>query len=141
MIVIGCNAQSFYLKHELIEYLEELKIEYIDVSGFGDEDIYDTSIKVVHEVLKDKKNKGIILDEYGSIPFMIAAKHKHIICAQMNDCHSAKMTREHNNTNIITLGSKIIGSDVAKEIVVRFVKGNYAAGRHQVRIDMLDRMC
>ena len=47
MIIIGCNAQSFYLKHELIEYLEELKFDYLDVSGFGDEDIYDTSMKVI----------------------------------------------------------------------------------------------
>ena len=72
---------------------------------------------------------------------MIAAKHKYIICAQLNDCHSAKMTRDHNNTNIITLGSKVIGSDIAKEIVKRFVYGEYAAGRHQIRVDMLDRMC
>ena len=142
MIIIGCNAQSFYLKHELIEYLEKLKFDYLDVSGFGDEDIYDTSMKVVNEVLKDRKNhKGIIIDEYGSIPFMIAAKHKYIICAQLNDSHSAKMTRDHNNTNIITLGSKVLGSDIAKEIVKRFVYGEYAAGRHQIRVDMLDRMC
>ena len=72
---------------------------------------------------------------------MIAAKHKYIICAPLNDSHSAKMTRDHNNTNIITLGSKVLGSDIAKEIVKRFVYGEYAAGRHQIRVDMLDRMC
>ncbi len=141
MIIIGCNAQAFYLKHEIVEYLEEMNIEYLDVSYFGDEDIFDTSIKVVNEVLKDNKNKGIIIDEYGSIPFMIAAKHKHIICAQLNDCHSAKMTRDHNNTNIITLGCKVVGSEIAKNIVKRFIDGEYAGGRHQIRIDMLEKMC
>ena len=72
---------------------------------------------------------------------MVADKFKYIICAELNDEHSAKMTRDHNNSNIITMGSGVVGSDVACRIAIRFCKAKYSAGRHQVRVDMLNEMC
>lgn len=141
-IIVGCDKKGFQLKNEIIEQLKKLKYEVIDVSLKGDNDFYDASIKVVNKVLENvDENKGIIIDEYGVGPFMVADKFKYIICAELNDEHSAKMTRDHNNANVITLGSGVIGIDVAKRIAERFAAANYSGGRHQIRVDMLNKMC
>ena len=136
MLYIGSIENN--LKDYILKELDKLNIQYEEIIH---ENIYELSIEVVNKVLQDKEHhKGIIIDEYGVIPFMIASKHKYIICAQLNDEHSAKMTRDHNNTNIITLGSHVVGNDVALGIILRFIHGKYAGGRHQIRIDMLDKM-
>ncbi|MGN1343532.1 MAG: galactose-6-phosphate isomerase subunit LacA [Traorella sp.] len=141
MIIIGCNSKSWALKESILEELKKEHIEVLDVSNLWEDDFYDVSVRVVKIVLEDvKNNKGIILDEYGIAPFMVAAKYPFIICATLYDEHSAKMTREHNNTNVITLGSQIIGESLAISIVKRFVNGEYASGRHQIRVDMLNKM-
>ena len=84
--------------------------------------------------------KGIILDDYGTAPFMICSKHSGIVCAQASDEHSAKMTRDHNNTSIITIGYEITGEALAKSICGVFAESDYSGGRHQVRVDMLNKM-
>lgn len=141
-IVIGASIEGVELKNELVSELRKSGFEVLDVSNEGDKDFYDASIKVTNEVLKDiNNNKGIIIDEFGSGSFMVADKFKYIICAQLNDEHSAKMTRDHNNANVITMGSGVIGSDVAKRITHRFAEAKYSGGRHQIRVDMLNKMC
>lgn len=136
MLYIGSIENN--LKEYLFHEFDRLNIEYEEIKH---QDIYDLTCEIVNKVLENKDyNKGIIIDQYGVIPFMIASKHKYIICAELNDEHSAKMTRDHNNTNIITLGSKVVGDDIALSIALRFIYGKYAGGRHQIRIDMLDKM-
>lgn len=71
---------------------------------------------------------------------MCVAKHNGIICTQLNDEHSAKMTLDYNNADVITMGCRVEGTGVAAGITERFLKGKYSAGRHKIRIDMLDRM-
>lgn len=104
------------------------------------EDIFNTSYKIAEEVIKGKIEKGIIIDDYGILPFMVCSKHKEIVCAQVADEHSAKMTRDHNNTTIISIGCEITGPELAKSICSVFAKSNYSGGRHQVRVDMLNKM-
>ncbi len=141
-IIIGSDKKGLQLKDTIVSYLKELKFEVIDVSEGADKDFYDASIKVTQMVLEDvKNNKGIIIDEFGAGPFMVADKFKYIICAELNDEHSAKMTRDHNNANVITMGSGVIGEDVAKRIAHRFAVAQYSGGRHQIRVDMLNKMC
>ena len=70
----------------------------------------------------------------------MCAKHKYIVCAQVADEHSAKMTRDHNNTSIITMGSKVTSLEIGKRISEKFVSSEYSGGRHQIRVDMLNKM-
>jgi galactose-6-phosphate isomerase len=70
-----------------------------------------------------------------------ATKIKGMIAAEVSDERSAYMTRAHNNTRIITVGSEIVGPGVAKNIAKGFVEGDYDGGRHQIRVDMLNKMC
>lgn len=82
-----------------------------------------------------------MIDAYGAGPFMVATKIKGMIAAEVSDERSAYMTRAHNNARIITVGSEIVGPGVAKNIAKGFVEGDYDGGRHQIRVDMLNKMC
>ncbi len=141
-IVISSDKKGLELKNKVVAYLRAQNFEVEDLTEQGDTDFYEASVKVVNEVLKDVTvNKGIIIDEFGAGPFMVADKFKYIICAELNDEHSAKMTRDHNNANVITMGSGIIGEEVACRIAHRFCVAQYSGGRHQIRVDMLNKMC
>lgn len=141
-IYISADKKGLALKNEVYAYLKNKNLDVVDLSVDGDDDFYDASIKVVSKVLENvSENKGIIIDEFGAGPFMVADKFKYIICAELNDEHSAKMTRDHNNANVITMGAGVIGFDVAKRIAERFCIAQYSGGRHQIRVDMLNKMC
>lgn len=83
---------------------------------------------------------GIAIDGYGAGSFITAAKIKGMVVAEVSDERSAYMTREHNNSRMITLGSKIVGEELALNIVKEFLQANYDGGRHQIRVDMLNKM-
>ena len=92
-------------------------------------------------IQKNDKNLGIAIDAYGAGSFMVATKVKGMIAAEVSDERSAYMTRGHNNARIITLGAEIVGDELAKNIVKDFVEAKYDGGRHQIRVDMLNKMC
>ncbi|MCB4930906.1 galactose-6-phosphate isomerase subunit LacA, partial [Streptococcus mutans] len=115
--------------------------EVLDVTERKDLDFVDSTLAVVHEVQKNDKNLGIAIDAYGAGSFMVATKVKGMIAAEVSDERSAYMTRGHNNARIITLGAEIVGDELAKNIVKDFVEAKYDGGRHQIRVDMLNKMC
>ena len=141
-IILGANKACLQEKEHIQKLLQQQGFEVVDVSDTNCNDFVQVSKQVAQQVQKKPSElKGIIIDEYGAGPFMVADKMKYIICAELNDEHSAKMTRQHNNANVITLGVQVIGLQVAENIVQRFVHAEYDGGRHQIRIDMLNKMC
>ena len=138
-IGIGSSEGGKHLKEEIKEYLSAKGYEITDYTDEKN-DIFDISHRISEAVINSEIEKGIILDDYGIAPFMICSKHKKIVCAQAADEHSAKMTRDHNNTSIISIGYKITGENLAKSICGIFANSDYSGGRHQVRVDMLDKM-
>lgn len=138
-IVIGAVQEGAKLKNIIIDDLKENGFDVIDTSC--QKDFVDTTLAVVNEVLKKDEHLGIVIDEYGVGPFMVATKIKGIVAAEVSDERSAYMTRGHNNSRIMTLGSEIVGEELAKNIVKGFVNGTYDGGRHQIRVDMLNKMC
>ena len=82
----------------------------------------------------------ILIDETGGLGFTASSKVKGMICAQISDEHSSHMTREHNGAVAIALGANISSIHQIKLITKLFVEETFAAGRHMVRIDMLDKM-
>ncbi|MEF9985271.1 MAG: RpiB/LacA/LacB family sugar-phosphate isomerase [Malacoplasma sp.] len=93
-----------------------------------------------NHVYKNKNSRMIILDDYGALPFMVASKIPTSIVAELEDEHSAHMTMGHNNANVITLGSKILGFDLLIGIIDKYLFAKYEGGRHKVRLDMLTKM-
>lgn len=140
-IIIGADKAGTELKDVIKDYLKEGKYEVIDVSENEVRDFVDTTLAVAKEVNASEDNLGIVIDAYGVGSFMVATKIKGMVAAEVSDERSAYMTRGHNNSRIITLGSEISAPGIAKNIVKGFVGGEYDGGRHQVRVDMLNKMC
>lgn len=138
-IIVGSDKNGEQLKNIIVDYLKENEFDVIDVTKPGS-DFVDTTIQVVSEVKKDDSNLGIVIDAYGAGSFMVATKIKGIVAAQVSDERSAYMTRGHNNSRVITIGSEIVGNQLAKNIVKGFILGTYDGGRHQIRVDMLNKM-
>lgn len=139
-VVLGADKAGVELKNVLKAYLLDLGHEVLDVEK-EDSDFVDVTLAVAKEVVADEKNLGIVVDAYGAGPFMVATKLKGMVAAEVSDERSAYMTRGHNNSRIITIGSEIVGQGVAKNIAKGFVEADYDGGRHQIRVDMLNKMC
>ena len=112
----------------------------VDVTEEG-QDFVDVTLAVAKEVKQAEDNLGIVIDAYGAGPFMVATKIKGMVAAEVSDERSAYMTRGHNNSRMITMGAQIVGDQLAKNIAKGFVNGKYDGGRHQIRVDMLNKMC
>ena len=139
-IVVGADAAGIRLKEVVKEYLEAEGFQVVDVTEEG-QDFVDVTLAVAKEVKQAEDNLGIVIDAYGAGPFMVATKIKGMVAAEVSDERSAYMTRGHNNSRIITMGAQIVGDQLAKNIAKGFVNGKYDGGRHQIRVDMLNKMC
>ena len=139
-IVVGADLKGTRLKDIVKNFLVEEGFEVIDVTKDG-QDFVDVTLAVASEVNKDEQNLGIVIDAYGAGSFMVATKIKGMVAAEVSDERSAYMTREHNNARMITVGAEIVGDELAKNIAKGFVNGKYDGGRHQIRVDMLNKMC
>ena len=140
-IIIGSDVDGKRLKDFIKVYLKENDFEVLDVTEGKDLDFVDSTVSVAREVQKSDDNLGIAIDAYGASSFIVATKIKGMIAAEVSDERSAYMTRGHNNSKMITLGSEIVGDTLAKNVVKGFVNGHYDGGRHQIRVDMLNKMC
>ena len=139
-IVVGADAAGISLKEVVKEFLEAEGFQVVDVTEEG-QDFVDVSLAVAKEVKQAEDNLGIVIDAYGAGPFMVATKIKGMVAAEVSDERSAYMTRGHNNSRMITMGAQIVGDQLAKNIAKGFVNGKYDGGRHQIRVDMLNKMC
>ena len=139
-IVVGEDLKGTRIKKKKKNFLVEEGFEVIDVTKDG-QDFVDVTLAVASEVNKDEQNLGIVIDAYGAGPFMVATKIKGMVAAEVSDERSAYMTRGHNNSRMITVGAEIVGDELAKNIAKGFVNGKYDGGRHQIRVDMLNKMC
>ncbi|MFW3517364.1 galactose-6-phosphate isomerase subunit LacA [Staphylococcus caprae] len=140
-IIIGSDVDGKRLKDLIKVYLKENDFEVLDVTEGKELDFVDSTVSVAREVQKSDDNLGIAIDAYGAGSFIVATKIKGMITAEVSDERSAYMTRGHNNSKMITLGSEIVGDTLAKNVVKGFVNGHYDGGRHQIRVDMLNKMC
>jgi len=139
-IIIGADAAGNKLKDVVKDFLVGENFEVVDVTKEG-QDFVDVTLAVAAEVNKQEENLGIVIDAYGAGPFMVATKIKGMVVAEVSDERSAYMTRGHNNSRMITMGAEIVGDGLAKNIAKGFVNGKYDGGRHQIRVDMLNKMC
>ncbi|QKQ43396.1 galactose-6-phosphate isomerase subunit LacA [Streptococcus sanguinis] len=139
-IIIGADAAGSKLKDVVKDFLVGENFEVVDVTKEG-QDFVDVTLAVAAEVNKQEENLGIVIDAYGAGPFMVATKIKGMVAAEVSDERSAYMTRGHNNSRMVTMGAEIVGEGLAKNIAKGFVNGKYDGGRHQIRVDMLNKMC
>ena len=135
-VAISANEVGTRLKDVVKAHLTQAGYEVVDVS---DKDIFTATMNVVELVNNGEITRGIVVDDYGVVPFNIAAKNHGIVCAPVYEDYTSSMTRHHNSTQIITLGANITADVLSCQLAENFVKTEYDGGRHQIRIDMLNR--
>ncbi len=136
MIAIGCDHGGFELKTILCDYLEKNGYEFVDCGTYDENgvDYPDIAVKVCSKIQNNECEKGILVCGTGIGMNMCANKHKGIRAAQCHDTFSAKMTRQHNNANVLTMGGRVVGSELAKDIVKEFLTNEFEGGRHETRV-------
>lgn len=139
-IAIGADQDGYFLKEYIKEIILNEGHEVIDVTTNPADDFIDSSLAVARAILNQQADRGIMLDKYGVGSYMASNKLKGMITANVTDEYSARMTFNHNNAMAIAIGVDIVGKALAKSLVKSYINSNYAGGRHQVRVDMLNKM-
>lgn len=141
MIALGCDHGGFELKQKVMEYLDTNKIEYKDFGCYDKSSCdYPFYGKAVAEtVAKGECDKGVIICTTGIGISMAANKVKGIRAAVCSDTFSAKMTRLHNNANVLALGEGIVGPDLAISILETFLETEFSHDeRHKRRVSLIE---
>lgn len=139
MLAIGSDHGGFELKNHVMKHLDELGIEYKDYGCYDENSVdYPDIAKAVGEaVASGECERGILICGTGIGISIAANKIKGIRAALCSDVYSAKMTKEHNNANIICMGGRVIGRELAFMIVDTWLSAEFQGGRHQARIDKI----
>ena len=142
MIAIGSDHGGFELKQRVIQYLEEKGLAYEDMGCHSKESV-DYPVfghAVAKAVAEGKCEKGIVICTTGIGISMAANKVPGIRCALCGDAFSAKMTRLHNDANVLSMGAGIVGENLALEIVETFLNTPFSGdARHQRRVDLIEK--
>ncbi len=141
MIGLGCDHGGLELKNEVIKYLESQGIEYKDFGTKTSESVdYPKYAKLVaNAVASGECEKGILICGTGIGISIAANKVKGIRCALCHDVFSAKATREHNDSNILAMGGRVIGPGAAIEVVKAWLGTDFSGDeRHIRRINMIE---
>ena len=139
-VAIGSDHGGFRYKESIIDYLKIRDIEYIDVGTYTPEscDYPEIARKVAELVTSGKVDRGILVCGTG-IGMSIAANKVHGVRAALcADTYSARVSRAHNNANILCLGERVIGEHLALDITDIWLKTGFEGGRHKRRVDIIE---
>lgn len=139
MIAVASDHVGLELKKEIIKLLDELGLAYQDFgTDSGARCDYPVFARLAAIAVSDGQcDKGLLFCGTGVGISIAANKVRGIRCVVCSDCYSAKLSRQHNNTNMLALGSRVIGIDLAKMIVSTWLSAEFEGGRHQRRIEMI----
>ncbi len=139
MLGIGSDHGGFELKGHIIEHLKEIGVEFKDFGTYDENsvDYPDIAEKVGNAVASGECENGILICGTGIGISMAANKIKGVRAALCGDVYSAKMTKQHNNANIICMGGRVIGRELAFMIVDTWLSEEFLGGRHSSRIEKI----
>ena len=138
-ILIGSDHAGYELKLKVIEHLKELGYTPIDVGNDSLESCdYPIFANRLCEGIKEGKAPlGILVCGTGIGMSLVANKHKGIRAACCSDTFSARLTREHNDANVLCFGSRVVGMGLAFDLVDNFLSAEYQGGKHARRVEMI----
>ncbi len=139
MIAISSDHAGYFLKNSIIKYLQAKGFEYMDFGPDSENsvDYPDYAEKTADCILSGRCEKGILICGTGIGMSIAANKIKGIRAALCTTGLHARLARQHNNANIVTIGSRTTGNDLALDIVEEFLKTEYLNGRHEKRINKI----
>ncbi len=143
VIAIACDHAGFQLKTEVVALLNELGVPVKDLGCSNpDESVHYPVFgkKVVDAILARPQGRGILICGTGLGMSIIANRFPGIRAALCNDVSTAVMSRRHNNANLLVLGGRMLGPQLAREIVQVWLTTPFDGGRHQERLDLLEEL-
>lgn len=138
-IAIASDHGGYDYKQELIPYIESLGHQVLDLGCHGPAsvDYPDYGIPCAQAVARGEADRGVVICGTGIGISISANKVPSIRCALCTDPVMARLTREHNDANMLAMGGRIIGIELAKGIVQAFLSTEFSGGRHKTRIDKI----
>ena len=135
-IIIGSDHGGFHLKNDLIKFLKGLGYDVSDYGCYSTDpvDYPDIALLISQTVAVSLESVGILIDGTGVASAIVANKIKGIRATPCTDEFTANSAREHNNSNILTLGARVIGPGLAQNIVKIWLTTPFGGGRHQSRV-------
>ena len=139
VVAIASDHAGFKLKEEMKKFISELGYSILDLGTNSESqvDYPDFAYAVSYAVLSGKAWRGVMIDGTGVASSIVANKVPGIRAACCHNEFTARISREHNDANILTLGARVIGSELAKEIVRVFLETNFGGGRHLQRLNKI----
>ena len=139
-VVIASDHGGFHYKEAIIDYLKARNVEYLDIGTHTREscDYPVFAQEAAKKVVSGEFNRGILVCGTGIGMSIAANKVKGIRAALCGDTYSARVSRAHNNANILCLGERVIGEHLALDIVDIWLKTGFEGGRHKRRVDMIE---
>ena len=139
MIAIGSDHAAFEFKEHIKIYLQKKGLEFKDFGTFSTErtDYCDFGFKVAESVANKEAEKGILVCGTGVGISISANKVKSIRAVVCSEPYSAKLSRQHNNTNILAMGSRVVGTSLAEMIIDEWLEAEFEGGRHLNRINKI----
>ena len=141
-IALAADHAGFGLKDELVAWLREQGHDVSDLGTNGAEsvDYPEFGRKLAQSIASGDAERGIAVCGSGIGIAMAINRNPACRCARVDDPLSAALAREHNDANVLALGARLIGSDMAKACVAAFLGTDFAGGRHQRRVDQLSTL-
>jgi ribose 5-phosphate isomerase B len=141
-IARAADHAGYVLKKELAEWLREQGHEVTDLGTHSTEsvDYPNFGAKLADEVAAGKAERGVAICGSGIGISIAVNRNPDCRCARVDDPLSAALAREHNDANVIAMGGRLIGTDMAKACILAFLGTDFAGGRHQRRVDQLSRL-
>jgi len=141
-VVIGADHAGFLLKEHLKRTLQRLGHSVDDYGTHSEESVdYPAICMAVGQAVADgRADRGIVLGGSGQGEQMAANKVPGIRAALCNDLYTARLSREHNDANVLSMGGRIVAFGLADEIVALWLRTGFEGGRHQRRLDQISQM-
>ncbi len=139
-IIIGCDHGGYELKEKILPHLRRLnhQVEDIGTHTRDSVDYPEYALKVARAVAEGKADRGILICGSGIGMCMTANRVPGARASQISEPFAAKMSRRHNDSNVLCLGGRFIGDEMALEILETWLSEPFEGGRHQRRVQMID---
>lgn len=138
-VALACDHGGFRLKEHIAGFFREYGVEYNDFGTFSEDpvDYPDIALKVAEAVQNGDFERGVICCGTGIGVAITANKVPGVRASQCHDTFSARAAREHNNANVLTMGERVIGFGLARDIVKVWLEAEFQGGRHASRVDKI----
>lgn len=138
-VILSADHAGVTIRNEIKDLLETKGIEYDDTGCQGTDsvDYPDYSLPAAERVAKGEFDRAILICGTGIGMSIAANKVKGIRCALAHDVYSAKLTRQHNDSNVLAMGERVIGPGLAREIAEVWLDTEFEGGRHARRVDKI----